>query len=75
MSLDSWLILLQAAEPGSRWPALIRGQNSIERILKLSRQEILRAGLGEADFKRLRLLIAHSRTLGVNGWALHPTGG
>ncbi len=54
MSLDSWLILLQAAEPSSRWPALIRGQNSIERILKLSRQEILRAGLGEADFKRLQ---------------------
>ena len=54
MSLDSWLIVLQAAAPGSRWPALIRGQDSIEHILELSRQEILHAGLGEADFEKLQ---------------------
>ena len=55
MSLDSWLNVLQAAAPGSpRWPALIRGLDSIERIPELSRQEILQAGLGEGDLERLR---------------------
>ena len=55
MSLDSWLIVLQAAAPGShRWPGMLKGQSSIERIPELSRQEILGAGLAERDLEKLR---------------------
>jgi len=55
MSLDPWLTVLQAAPPGAhRWLELIETEGSIERILGLSRQEMLQAGLGEGDIEKLR---------------------
>ena len=55
MCVDAWLTLLQSIPPGSsRAIALLRSCGGIDRLVNLSRRELLEAGLEAESVKRLK---------------------
>ncbi len=80
MCLDAWLTILHATRPGSsRVLELLRSDQSAADIVKLSRRELLAAGLEEKIVTRLQypdadLLETHKRWLERPGHALITLG-
>ena len=73
MSPDAWLRLLLsgAPPPARRLAALIASHGSVDRVLELSRGELLAAGLSEEHVKRLRNP-DNERLDRWRGWLDHP---
>ena len=73
MNLDAWLAVLQSAAPppARRWTALIDNHASVERVVALSRVELLSAGLTEREVERLKNPDAE-RLDRWRGWLARP---